>query len=126
MHTMLLRAQGRPLVPADLDRPQPGPRQVLIRVAACAVCRTDLHVVDGDLREPKLPLVPGHEIVGRVERLRRRGGSRSGGRSGRGALARLDLRGVRVLPQRAGEPVRARAVHRLPDRRRLRSIHRGG
>lgn len=46
--------------------PRPGPGQVLIRVCACAVCRTDLHVVDGELTEPKLPLVPGHEIVGRV------------------------------------------------------------
>jgi propanol-preferring alcohol dehydrogenase len=47
----------------------PGPDEVLVRVAACAVCRTDLHVVDGELSEPKLPLIPGHEIVGRIERL---------------------------------------------------------
>jgi alcohol dehydrogenase, propanol-preferring len=47
--------------------PQPGPHQVLLRVAACGVCRTDLHIVDGELTEPKLPLVPGHEIVGTVE-----------------------------------------------------------
>ena len=49
-----------------LPRPEPGPGQVLIEVAACAVCRTDLHVIDGDLAEPKRPLIPGHEIVGRV------------------------------------------------------------
>lgn len=66
MQAMLLRAQRRPLEPAALARPEPGPGQVLIRVAACAVCRTDLHVVDGELPDPKLPLVPGHEIVGRV------------------------------------------------------------
>jgi propanol-preferring alcohol dehydrogenase len=54
-------------VARELPAPEPGPEQVLIRVAACAVCRTDLHVVDGDLTEPKLPLVLGHEIVGRVE-----------------------------------------------------------
>jgi propanol-preferring alcohol dehydrogenase len=51
----------------DRDRPEPGPGQIRLRVRACAVCRTDLHVVDGDLPGPKLPLVPGHEIVGEVD-----------------------------------------------------------
>ena len=51
----------------DYEIPAPGPADVLVRVAACAVCRTDLHVVDGDLPHPKIPIVPGHEIVGRVE-----------------------------------------------------------
>jgi propanol-preferring alcohol dehydrogenase len=50
----------------ELPRPEPGPGQVLVRVFACGVCRTDLHVVDGDLTEAKLPIVPGHEIVGQV------------------------------------------------------------
>jgi alcohol dehydrogenase, propanol-preferring len=59
----------RPLTLRHLDVPRPGPGQVLIKVAACAVCRTDLHVVDGDLAEPKLPLIPGHEIVGRIAAL---------------------------------------------------------
>lgn len=63
---MLIRRGGEPLEPVDLPRPQPGPGQVLIEVAACGVCRTDLHVADGDLHEGKLPIVPGHEIVGRV------------------------------------------------------------
>ena len=53
----------------ELDRPVPGPTNVLVRVLACAVCRTDLHVVDGDLTRPLIPLVPGHEIVGRVEQV---------------------------------------------------------
>ena len=53
--------------PADLPEPEPGPGELLIRVHACGVCRTDLHVVDGELEHPKLPLVPGHQIVGRVE-----------------------------------------------------------
>jgi propanol-preferring alcohol dehydrogenase len=66
MRAMQLTAQHQPLRLAALAVPTPGPGQVLIHVAACAVCRTDLHVVDGDLTEPKLPLVPGHEIVGRV------------------------------------------------------------
>ena len=64
---MLLEAAGRPLVPVELPVPVPGPGQVLIRVHACGVCRTDLHVLDGELAHPKLPLVPGHQIVGTVE-----------------------------------------------------------
>jgi alcohol dehydrogenase, propanol-preferring len=66
MLAMVLDAPGMPLAPRKVPRPQPGAGQVLIQVSACAVCRTDLHVVDGDLLEPKLPIVPGHEIVGRV------------------------------------------------------------
>ncbi len=63
---MVLGAPGEPLREAELPAPEPGPGQVLVAVAACGVCRTDLHVVDGELPEPKLPLVPGHQIVGRV------------------------------------------------------------
>jgi propanol-preferring alcohol dehydrogenase len=62
----LLRA-GEPLSLVDLPRPVPGAGEVLVRVRACGVCRTDLHILDGDLREPALPLVPGHQIVGVVE-----------------------------------------------------------
>ena len=57
---------GRRLVMAELPAPRPAAGQVLIEIKACAVCRTDLHVVDGELADPKLPLVPGHEIVGTV------------------------------------------------------------
>src|SRR5919197_222642 len=64
---MVLEQQREPLRESQLPAPQPGPGQVLVRVHACGVCRTDLHVVDGDLREPKLPLVVGHQIVGTVE-----------------------------------------------------------
>jgi propanol-preferring alcohol dehydrogenase len=66
MHAQLLTAPRQPLVAADLPPPRPGPGQVLIAVKACAVCRTDLHILDGELAQPKLPLVPGHEIVGVV------------------------------------------------------------
>ncbi len=69
MHAMLLDAAGQPLRPAELPLPEPGPQQLRLLVAACGVCRTDLHIVDGELTEPKLPLVLGHEIVGRVEAL---------------------------------------------------------
>ena len=66
---MVLERAGSALVAEDIERPTPGPGEILIRVEACAVCRTDLHVVDGELTEPKLPLVPGHEIVGAVAAL---------------------------------------------------------
>ena len=69
MQAMLLDAPGTPLRLVERPVPTPGTGQVLIRVLACAVCRTDLHVVDGELTEPALPLVPGHEIVGRIEAL---------------------------------------------------------
>jgi propanol-preferring alcohol dehydrogenase len=64
---MLLDAPKHALRFTEVPTPIPGPRQLLIRVAACGVCRTDLHIVDGELDDPKLPLIPGHEIVGRVE-----------------------------------------------------------
>ena len=64
---MVLEEQPGELQLRDLPVPEPGPGQVLLRVSACGVCRTDLHIVDGDLAEPKLPLVPGHQIVGVVE-----------------------------------------------------------
>ena len=66
MQAMLLDAPGRALRLAEVPDPVPGPGEVLLRVTACAVCRTDLHVVDGELAHPKLPLIPGHEIVGTV------------------------------------------------------------
>jgi propanol-preferring alcohol dehydrogenase len=66
MRAQVLTATRRPLVAADLPPPRPGPQQLAIAVHACAVCRTDLHVVDGELADPKLPLVPGHEIIGTV------------------------------------------------------------
>ncbi len=67
MKAMILEAIGMPLRPVDRPNPLPGKGQLMLRVEACAVCRTDLHVCDGDLPNPKLPLVPGHEIVGIVE-----------------------------------------------------------
>jgi propanol-preferring alcohol dehydrogenase len=69
---MVLDAAGSPLRPDELPDPEPGPGDVLLEVAACAVCRTDLHIVDGELDKPKLPLVLGHQIVGHV----RSGGAR--------------------------------------------------
>jgi alcohol dehydrogenase, propanol-preferring len=69
MLAMTLNAARTPLVPVQRELPLPGAGEVRLHVLACAVCRTDLHIVDGDLALPRLPLVPGHEIVGRVDAL---------------------------------------------------------
>jgi propanol-preferring alcohol dehydrogenase len=66
MRAMVLRRPGEALEDADLARPDPGPSDVVLKVRACGVCRTDLHVIDGDLKHPKFPIVPGHEIVGEI------------------------------------------------------------
>ncbi|HWL68258.1 MAG TPA: zinc-dependent alcohol dehydrogenase family protein [Geminicoccus sp.] len=69
MRAMVLHEIGRPLVLEERPDPLPGPGEIRVRVEACAVCRTDLHVVDGELPDPRLPIVPGHEIVGTVDAL---------------------------------------------------------
>src|SRR3954462_10162624 len=66
MKAMILTEPRTLLTPADVPDPSPGPDQLLIKVHTCAVCRTDLHVIDGELPNPKLPLIPGHEIIGTV------------------------------------------------------------
>ncbi len=66
MKAMVLAEQGQPLRLEEVERPRLGSGQVLLRVRTCGVCRTDLHVVDGDLPDPKLPLIPGHQMVGEV------------------------------------------------------------
>ena len=66
MRAALFEGPGKPLTQVDLPVPRPGLGQVLLRVHACAVCRTDLHIIDGELTKPKNPLIPGHEIVGTV------------------------------------------------------------
>lgn len=69
MHAMLLDSPGSPLRGADLPAPVPARGEVLLEVSACGICRTDLHIVDGELSDAKLPLVPGHQVVGRVVEL---------------------------------------------------------
>lgn len=66
MRAMVLERQGSPLIAREVARPEVRDRQVLVRVASCGVCRTDLHVVDGDLKDPSLPLIPGHQVVGEI------------------------------------------------------------
>jgi propanol-preferring alcohol dehydrogenase len=88
MQAMVLHAPGQPLRAEQRPDPEPGAGQVRLRVEACAVCRTDLHIVDGELAVPALPIVPGHEIVGRIDRL------------GEGAAGATGL----ALGQRVGVP----------------------
>jgi len=67
MRAMMLNKIGAPLEWTELADPEPGPDEIRIKVSACGVCRTDLHVVDGELPDPKVPIIPGHEIVGRID-----------------------------------------------------------
>jgi propanol-preferring alcohol dehydrogenase len=90
---MVLERSGEPLVETAAADPSPGPGQVLIRVEACGVCRTDLHIVDGELTEPKLPLVLGHQVVGEVV----------GGGEGAGRFRPGDRVGVPWLGWACGE-----------------------
>lgn len=69
MRAMVLEKIGAPLAAREAPEPRPGPDQVLLRIGACGVCRTDLHLIDGELPEAPLPVIPGHEIVGRIETL---------------------------------------------------------
>ena len=119
MKAMVLEQPGESLRETERPVPEPGPGQVLLRVRACGVCRTDLHVVDGELPYPSCPLVPGHQVVGVVEATA--AASRVPGRpAGRRAVARLDLRRLPLLRERPREPLRRGALHRLPRGRRLR------
>ena len=69
MHAMMLKKIGAALEWTELADPQPGRNEIRVKVATCGVCRTDLHVVDGELPDPKVPIIPGHEIVGRIDLL---------------------------------------------------------
>src|SRR3954463_9942172 len=110
---------GSSLAPADVPDPEAGAGEVLIEVAACGVCRTDLHIVDGELSKPKLPLILGHQIVGRVAGDGRRVGvpwlGWSAGTCRPRARGRENLGGghMPLLHERPREPVRPRAVHGL-------------
>ena len=122
---MVLERAGTPLRAASLQVPEPGSGEILIKVAACGVCRTDLHVIDGELPQPKLPLVPGHEIVGSVAA------------QGPGVDAAPPSATASACPGsgwtcgtccycRSGQENLCdhAALHRLPDRRRLRRATR--
>ncbi len=105
--------------------PRPASEQLLVRVSACAVCRTDLHIVDGELPDPKLPLIPGHQIVGRVEEIGDGVEGFSDRRSRRHSMAGLDGWRMRLLSIEPRKSLRSRAFHWVQHRRRLRGICRG-
>jgi propanol-preferring alcohol dehydrogenase len=90
MRAMVLHRTQEPLVMEERPDPPPGPGQIRARVEACGVCRTDLHVVDGELPNPKLPIVPGHEIVGRVDAVGEAVGLKVGARIGVAWLGHAD------------------------------------
>ena len=123
MRAMQLSGVGTALHEVELPEPRPGQGQVQLQVHACGVCRTDLHIVDGELAEPKLPLVLGHQIVGTVSELGNDVTRFEVGAARRRPVARLDVRPLSLLPLGPREPLRHGALHRLHDRRRLR---RGG
>ena len=79
MKAMVLEKANQPLVLKTVSIPLPNQQQVLVKIIACGVCRTDLHIVDGELNKPKLPLIPGHEIVGIVVKKRERSSQATGG-----------------------------------------------
>ncbi len=112
MRAMVLRKPGTALQDCIVPDPEPGFGQVLVKIAACGVCRTDLHVVDGDLTEPKLPIIPGHEIVGRIEAVGPGVTSFWPGER----VAWPHLWPVLLLPVRRREPLRCPGLHGLPDR----------
>jgi alcohol dehydrogenase, propanol-preferring len=90
MRAMVLRRPRERLVMEERPDPKPGPGQIRIRIEACGACRTDLHVVDGELPDPRLPIVPGHEIVGRIEALGEGASLRLGARVGATWLGHAD------------------------------------
>ena len=103
MLAMVLEQSRQGLVAKEVPIPKPEPKQVLLRVQACGVCRTDLHVVDGELTQPKLPLIPGHQIVGTVAGLGSGGEYDQARRPCWSPLAGVDLRSLRVLHRRKRE-----------------------
>jgi len=119
MRAMMLDKPRTPLVMRERVVPAPAPGEILVEIAACGVCRTDLHVIDGELPHAKLPIVPGHEIVGRVAAMGKGvAGFDIGERVGVPWLGYTCGRCV-LLCQRPGESLRASTIHRLHSRRRL-------
>ena len=111
------RVLDRPLRVQQAAKPEAGAGQLLLRVLACGVCRTDLHIVEGELPPRREPLIPGHQIVGEV--VRWRNPELASGDARRRLLDRRNRRHLLVLPAQHGEPLRRGHVHRLQRQRRL-------
>jgi NADPH:quinone reductase-like Zn-dependent oxidoreductase len=124
MQAMVLEAPGEALVFRDWPDPRPGPGTVRIRVGACGVCRTDLHVVDGELPNIPYPIVPGHEVVGRVDALGP-GVIAARWRTRRRPLAGRNVRRLSLLQGGPRKSLRSPGIYRLYARRRIRLVPRG-
>ena len=138
MKAMLLRRiapiDSAPLELVDLPMPEPGPGEVRIRVRCCAVCRTDLHVIEGDLPQQKMPIIPGHQIVGTVDKLgpplaafARRSGCNGDSQLGQRvgvAWLRHTCGQCGFCTSGQGKPLRVGPLHRLSRRRRIRRVRR--
>ena len=112
----------RPLRLVEREVPTPAHDEVLLEIEACGVCRTDLHLAEGDL-SPRHPVtIPGHEVVGRVSRPRRRRRSLRPRRPSRRGVAATNLRAMSLVSPRPGEPVSVVGVHGMGCRRRLRAL----
>jgi alcohol dehydrogenase, propanol-preferring len=103
MRAMIFESVGRPLRPAEVPGPVPGPGQLRVKVEACGICRTDLHVVDGELPHPKLPLIPGHQIVGTVDAVGE-GAAQDGAAAGADVATRDGAVATPVVGERVGIP----------------------
>jgi len=105
MSAMRLHAAGTALSPDSVARPVPQDHEILLQVLACGVCRTDLHVVDGELPDTRYPMTPGHEVVGRVIECGRSVTNVSAGDRVWCAVARTHLRHLPLLSRRNGKPL---------------------
>ena len=125
MKAAVFHAAHRPLEVTEIPTPEPGPGQVLVKVAACGLCHTDLHFIDHDTPTFKTPpLVLGHEISGTIAALGEGVAGWKRGREGP-AAGGADLRGLRRLPRGTREHLRPQPDVRQPRRRRLRRVRRG-
>ncbi len=118
--------ETNPLEYMDVPKPAPSGTQVLVRVNACAVCRTDLHVIEGELPPRKSPITPGHQVVGMIEAVGDASQTACHRNARRHRLAAFDRRHVRILPRRKRKSLRQSHVHRLDRGRRLCRVRAGG
>ena len=114
-----------PLQLREVPLPEPGEGEVRVRVSCCAICRTDLHVIEGELPRQRMPVIPGHQVVGVVDRVGPGCRDARGRKPRRHRLAAAHLRRLCVLHDRPREPVRVAAIHGLSRRRRLCRVCRG-
>ena len=109
-----------PLTPQSVSIPTPGNDEILIRVTACGVCHTELDEIEGRTPPPRFPIIPGHQVVGRVDAAGPGADRFTAGQRGGGCLDQSCLRSLRLLPERPGEPLPGVCRHRTGCPRRVR------